>query len=34
MILAIPDKNDKDAQIEHLKNALDEVKRLLKKKVP
>lgn len=32
MILAIPDKNDKDAQIEHLKSTLDEVKRLLEKK--
>ena len=32
MILAIPDKDDKDAQIEHLKSTLDEVKRLLEKK--
>lgn len=32
MILAIPDKNDKDAQIEHLKGTLDEIKRLLEKK--
>ena len=32
MILEIPDKDDKDAQIEHLKSTLDEVKRLLEKK--
>lgn len=32
MILAIPDKNDKDAQIEHLKSTLDEIKSLLEKK--
>lgn len=32
MILAIPDKDDKDAQIEHLKSTLDEIKKLLEKK--
>lgn len=32
MILAIPDKNDKDAQIEHLKNALADVKRQLEQR--
>ena len=29
MILAIPDKNDKDAQIEYLKNALADVSKML-----
>lgn len=32
MILAIPDKNDKDAQIEHLKNTLAGVKRQLEQR--
>ena len=32
MILEIPDKSDKDAQIEHLKSTLDEIKSLLEKK--
>lgn len=32
MILAIPDKNDKDAQIEYLKNALASVKKQLEQR--
>ena len=29
MILTMPDKNDKDAQIEYLKNALADVRKML-----
>ena len=29
MVLTIPDKNDKDAQIEYLKNALADVNKML-----
>ena len=29
MILTIPDKNDKDSQIEYLKNALADVRKML-----